>query len=294
MATISKKTIKGKPYYYFEHTVKEDGVYKKKSIYFGKEIPKDMKKIKQEFFHKLFREKYNKNLNSIKENFTKERREFPKSALEKDLDYFMIKFTYNSNRIEGSTLTLKETAKLLEQGITPKDKPLNDVKESEAHKKVFYDMMEYEGELNLSTVLYWHRILLKETKSDIAGVIRRHLVKVAGSKTQFPVPTEVDFLLREFFIWYVKNKGKLHPVECAALVHLKFVSIHPFSDGNGRISRLIMNFILKKNNFPMLNIKYTNRSAYYTALERAQVKGKEWIFVEHLIKKYLKEYKKYW
>ena len=85
----------------------------------------------------------------------------------------------------------------------------------------------------------------------------------------------------------------MHPVELAALVHLKFVSIHPFGDGNGRISRLMMNFVLHKHGYPMLNISYKNRNSYYTALERSQLKKLDQIFIVHIIKRYIKDYKSY-
>ncbi len=240
----------------------------------------------------ILKERWFKTLEKIKGNFTKDFKAMPKSAKEKFIENFMIKFTYDTNRIEGSTLSLKDTANLLERGITPK-KPIGDVKETEAHKEVFYDMINYKKDLDLNIVLHWHRALFKDTKKDIAGKIRKHSVGVAGSKTEFPFPAELDILLKEFFRWYNKNKHKLNPVELATIVHLKFVSIHPFSDGNGRISRLLMNFVLCKSKYPMLDIYYSNRDSYYTALERAQVNEKDNIFVQYLIKRYIKEYKRY-
>lgn len=204
----------------------------------------------------------------------------------------MIKFTYNTNKIEGSTLTLKETADLLQKQITPRNKSLEDVKETEAHKKVFYEMLENNKKLNLATILYWHKELFKETDSEIAGLIRKHPVGIARSKVELPLPAELEILLKEFFQWYNKYYGKINPVLMAALVHLKFVSIHPFSDGNGRISRLMMNHTLNSLNYPMLNIEYSNRNAYYTALERSQTRQKDETFINYIMKRYLKEYKK--
>ena len=106
------------------------------------------------------------------------------------------------------------------------------------------------------------------------------------------MPAELDIELREFFEWYNKNKDKLNPVELAALVHLKFVSIHPFGDGNGRISRLMMNFVLQKHNYPMLDIPYEKRNSYYTALERSQIKRDNAPFLNWFFRRYLKEYGK--
>lgn len=97
--------------------------------------------------------------------------------------------------------------------------------------------------------------------------------------------------LMDFFRWYEKNKKRPHPVEWAALVHLKSVTIHPFADGNGRISRLMMNFVLNRNGYPMLNISYENRNSYYSALERAQAKNVEDIFLQWFMRNYVKSNK---
>ncbi|MBU0894815.1 MAG: Fic family protein [Nanoarchaeota archaeon] len=291
MVIIRKKTVKGNSYFYLEHSFRKDGKVEKKELYLGKEIPKDIEKVKKEFISEIYNETWLNQLDKIKENYFREQKKTPHSAREKEIENFMIKFTYNTQRIEGSKLTLRDTANLLEKGEAPK-KPLRDIKEAEAHKKVFYEMLKYPKDLNLQIVLQWNKTLLSETKPDIAGKIRNHGVAISGSKFIPPLAIELEILLKEFFNWYNKNKGKLHPVVLSALVHLKFVTIHPFSDGNGRISRLMMNFILKKNGFPMLDIPYENRNGYYTALERSQVKQDEKIFLQWFFKRYLKEYKR--
>jgi Fic family protein len=188
---------------------------------------------------------------------------------------------------------LKDTADLLEKGISPSSKPIRDIKEAETHKLVFENMIKYDQDLALQIVLFWNKKLLEQTKPDIAGKVRDYPVEITRSKFTPPIPAELDFLLKEFFDWYNQNKLKLHPVNLAALVHLKFVTIHPFGDGNGRISRIMMNFVLKKNKFPLLDIPYTKRSGYYNALERAQVKKEDNIFVQWFFRRYLQEYKKY-
>lgn len=292
MTAIRKKTIGEKSYFYLEHSFRKNGKVGKKELYLGKEIPKNVEKIKREFISEIYNEKWLNQLNKIKENYSKEQKKTPDSAKEKEIENFMIKFTYNTQRIEGSKLTLRDTANLLEKGETPK-KPLRDIKEAEAHKKVFYNMLKYSKDINLQIILQWNKMLLLETKTDIAGKIRNHGVAISGSKFVPPLAIELNTLLREFFDWYNKNKSKLHPVALSALVHLKFVTIHPFSDGNGRISRLMMNFILNKRGFPMLDIPYKNRNGYYTALERSQIKQEEKIFLQWFFKRYLKECKKF-
>jgi len=217
----------------------------------------------------------------------------PTSIEKKEIEKFSIKFTYNTNRIEGSTLTLRETALLLEKGITPTRRPIEDVKETEAHKKLFYEMLYYKKEISLATLLSWHKKLFEDTKGDMAGKIRDYDVEISGSRYNPPYAIELQSLLVEFFDWYKKNRKKIHPIFLASLVHLKFESIHPFGDGNGRIGRLFMNYILNKNDYPMLVIDYTQRNSYYNALEHSQTKKDESIFTIWFFKRYIKEYKKY-
>ncbi len=293
MVSLKKKVIGEQEYYYLEHSFRIGRKVQKKEVYLGKEIPLDIEEIKRDFINGIYKEKFFKTVDAIKAGYSKEKANTPKSAFEKETETFATKFTYDTQRIEGSTLTLRETANLLEKGITPKSKPMRDVKEAETHKKLFYEMLKCKKDISLQLLLEWHRILLKETKADIAGKIRKHQVAISGSKFMPPFPAEVYPLLREFFSRYEKNKSKMHPVELAALVHLKFVTIHPFSDGNGRISRIMMNFVLHKRGYPMLDIPYTGRDSYYNALQRAQIKKADSVFVVWLIKKYIKENKKY-
>jgi Fic family protein len=293
MVTVRKRVIGGRAYYYLEHSVRMNGRVEKKATYLGKALPKNVEELKKNFLHSIYEERWFKTFDSIRRNFAKERRLMPKSAGEEELRKFSVRFTYDTQRIEGSVLTLRETANLLEIGVTPLGKPVQDIKEAEAHQKILYEILRFHKDLSLQTILYWHKRLFESTKKDIAGRIRQHQVAISGSKFVPPSPAEVYPLLREFFKWYEGSKKRLHPVELAALVHLKFVTIHPFADGNGRISRLIMNFVLNKQSLPMLNIPYKNRNSYYNALERSQVKRQDSIFLQWLFKRYVKEYTRY-
>src|SRR3989344_3078950 len=283
MVAITIKYRGREKYYYLEHTFRENNNFKKKILYLGKELPKNIEELKKNFLSEIYKEKWYKILDSIKDNYSREIKLMPKSAREKELASFMIKFTYDTQRIEGSKLTLRETANLLEKGITPKEKPLRDVKEAEAHKEVFYEVLNYQRNLSLQVILHWHKKLFSKTKEDISGKIRTYGVAISGSRFVPPSPIELTLLLNDFFKWYNQAKNKVHPVELAGLVHLKFVTIHPFSDGNGRVSRLLMNFILNKHEFPMLDIPYESRNYYYHALERSQIKGNENIFIQWFI-----------
>lgn len=289
-----KKIKKGNnEYYYLVHSYRKGKSVNKKQLYLGDSVPEDLEKQKKKFIQEFYKEKFLINIDNIKNKFNKEYQYLSNPAKEKSKENFSIKFTYNTQRIEGSTLTLKETADLLENGITPNSKSIRDVKEAEAHRKIFFEMLDYKKDLNLQIILKWHKELMQNTKEEIAGKIRNHEVSISRSKFKPPMHIELNILLREFFNWYNKEKNNLHPVKLASLVHLKFVTIHPFTDGNGRISRLIMNFILKKHNFPLLDIPYTKRTGYYNALERSQVNKEENIFIQWFFRRYLDEYKRY-
>ncbi len=293
MVSLTKKQVGNQTYYYLGHTYRAEGKLKKVEKYLGKEIPKDIEKLKKQFVFEIYKEKWFNLFENIKNNYKKENKSMPVSAKEKEMENFMVKFTYDSQRIEGSKLTLKDTANLLEKGITPREKPIRDIKEAESHKKVFYEMLNYEKDLSLQIVLYWHKELFSETKEDIAGKIREHGVTISRSKFIPPLPAELQTLLKEFFDWYNRDKNKIDPVELAALVHLRFVTIHPFSDGNGRLSRLMMNFVLNKFGLPMLDIPYEKRAGYYNALERSQIKKNDLIFVQWFFRKYIENNKRY-
>jgi len=285
--------MNGKTYYYLEHSFRKNGKIDKKEKYLGTTLPKNIEKIKDDFLREFYQDTWFSTFDAIKEQFIQEKRSIPPSLEKKQNQHFATTFTYNTNRIEGSTITLRETADLLERGISPSQRPLDDIKETEAHQEVFYDMLKYNKEITLATVLHWHKQLFQHTKPDAAGKIRTYQVGISGSKFLPPYPIELDLLLRDFFDWYHQNTKKLHPVHLTGLVHLKFVTIHPFGDGNGRISRLLMNYVLNKSGYPMLIIPYSQRMSYYTALERSQLKKDENIFILWFFKRYLKEYKQY-
>ena len=289
---IRTKKVRGRTYHYLEHSIRNGKKVQKKSKYLGGKIPKNIEQVKTEFADELLQERWHGDFDKIRKNYSRELRAMPKTIREKELENFAIRFTYDTQKIEGSTLSRRETADLLQYGITPKDKPMQDVREAQAHMDLFSEVMMLNRNLTLSILLDWHWRLFNETKPDIAGKVRTYQVGIGGSKFLPPSPVEVRAMLTEFFAWYRKNKDKAHPVTFAALVHLKLVSIHPFGDGNGRITRLVMNHVLNRKGYPLLNIEYRNRSSYYNALERSQVSGDHGIFVNWFARRYTKEYKR--
>ena len=293
MAIVRKRKIGEKYYYYAEHSYKLGKHTKILSRYLGREKPKNTEEIKKEIEFEAMRKAWKEPLIAIKKGYAKELKNLPKTAKQKNIESFMVGFIYNSDKIEGSKLSFKDTAELFIHGITPKNKPLRDVKEAEGHKNAFYGMLNYKGPLTLKKVCAWHRMIFGSSNAEIAGKIRLHKIMVTGSRVSFPHPENLDALLKEFISWHKKNMKRYNSVEFAALVHLKFVSIHPFTDGNGRISRLLANYVLQRNNYPMVDIKFNDRKAYYSNLETSQLWNDEKHFVRFFVKRYINANKEY-
>ena len=290
MVFLRKKKIKDHDYYYLVRSVRIGNKVKKIEKYLGRKKPtkKQLEKFNVSISENLA-EKHIEKIEEIKQNFKKDYEELPKTAKEKFIEGFLVKFTYNTNRIEGSTLSLMQTRLVLVDKIMPEGKTRREVKEAENHAEAFNYMLKEKGDLNLDFILKLHLILLKDIDED-TGKIRIHNVAISGSFFKPPKHEELNYELKVFFEWYKKAKV-LHPFELASLVHLKFVTIHPFSDGNGRISRLLMNFILKKHGYPMLDIPYRDREDYYETEEKCQLDNVEKPFVYYCLKEYLKQYK---
>ena len=293
MTTIKKKAVGKYTYYYLEHSFRKDGKIEKKEKYLGKTIPENIEDVKKQFISDIFKSKWFGEFDRIQKGFLSQKKLMSTSAVEKEKETFMIRFTYDTNRIEGSTLTLRETAELLSEGFAPKTRPMSDIKDAEAHKKTFYEMLENKKQLSMQNLLYFHKKLFESTKDDIAGKLRLHQVAISGSRFLPPLAVEVYPLLVDFFKWYNRFKDTSHPIVLAALVHLKLVTIHPFADGNGRISRMMMNLVLNNHEYPMFNIPYEKRAGYYTALERSQTKNDDTIFLQWFFRRYIKENNRY-
>jgi Fic family protein len=177
---------------------------------------------------------------------------------------------------------LEETRELIVDKTAP-NKSLKDIRETEAHFKIFLEMLKKPGNISKDLLLKWHKEMFWESKRDIAGRFRDFMVRV-GSYIA-PDWQDVENLMKEF-IKFV-HQSKFSPVELAARAHYRFEKIHPFGDGNGRIGRLIMNYILWHNGYPMIIIEYAGRRSYYKALQR-----NEDGFMNYFIRRYLAIHKK--
>ena len=181
---------------------------------------------------------------------------------------FMIEFTYNSNAIEGNTLTLKETAMVLE-GMTVDQKPLKDHLEAVGHRDAFLyvtDIATKNVPLNESTIKAIHSLVLMNQPED-KGVYRRIPVRIMGAFTEPVQPYLIEPKMTELLTKNEERKAEMSTIERIALFHLEFEGIHPFVDGNGRTGRLIMNLELIRQGYPAINIKFADRKRYYNAFD---------------------------
>lgn len=193
--------------------------------------------------------------------------------------YFDIELTYNSNAIEGSTLSLSETKIILLDGITIGGKSTREHLEAINHREAIGYIEELarlsSREITRSDVLGIHAIILRGIDSPNAGKYRTvnvYVLQAEGRRHVFPEPLRVPELMDGFFTW-LQQPGELHPVALASEAHYRLVSIHPFADGNGRAARLLMNLILMQYGYTPAIVKMTDRAKYIQAIESAQQTG---------------------
>jgi len=187
-----------------------------------------------------------------------------------------IEYTYESNRIEGNTLTLQETGLVIGEGITVGGKRLHEHLAAINHQEAIgyiRALATGPAELNAYQVNAIHALILRGIDPAGAGLYRTVPVTISGARHVPPQPFLIDKLMEELFIFYSEQKDVLHPLLLAAEMHRRLVTIHPYIDGNGRTARLVMNLILLRHGYPIANLSADQRLAYYNALEEAQLTG---------------------
>jgi Fic family protein len=302
MVFTRKITSKRKEYWILVHSIRKGKKTIQKTKYIGKKLPPKtrLEHLKKEFLIELTKQKYKhlsledlKKIETKKQEYKKEIKKLSNLEKEKKLKEFIIRFTYDSTKLSGLKITLRQTSLILREGIIPKNfKNLKTAKELENHEMGVLAITKYKGPLNTKFIKKLHKILFSGIDETIAGKLRNETkrnVKIAGTPYIPPKWNQLNKELDQFFIWYKAESRKLHPLELAALIHLKLISIQPFTDGNSRLSRLLMNWILWKKFYPLIDIPIEDLEKYYDVLDKYQIEKDEKPFINYIKKKYLED-----
>lgn len=211
-----------------------------------------------------------------KKNIIENKRPLPKNTLTSLREKIILDWTYNSNAIEGNTLTLSETKVVLEDGITVGGKTLKDHLEVLNHKEaILYmeDIIKNNESLSERQIKNIHYLILKGIDNENAGRYRKEKVLISGAEHIPPDPIKVQEQMEKLVEWYYGDGKKLHTVEKAAVLHTDLVKVHPFIDGNGRTARVLLNFELMKNAYPIIIIRNEDRVKYYETIDEAHITG---------------------
>lgn len=214
------------------------------------------------------------------------KRPFPKYTLKSLREKLWLEWTYHTNAIEGNTLTLNETKVVLE-GITVGGKTMREHLEVINHQeaiKYVEEIVQNAEPLSEWQIKNLHRLVLKGIEDEYAGVYRDQQVLIAGAAHTPPAHYLIKEQMEQLIKWYEEKGKDLHPVVRGTMLHVIFVGIHPFIDGNGRTSRLLLNLELMKEGFPPVIIKVENRLAYYEALDKAHTLKNYDDFIELVVK----------
>ncbi len=290
MSFTERKRRGRSTHYYRVRSYREDGKVKKKRKYLGKDLKeKELERLEKEadrelnILQGLLSVAEIEELESIRSSYASQGEDTWKNRYEA----FVSRFTHDSTAIEGNTLTLQETASILFERITPSSKELREIYEIINHRDAFDHILSCKENISRELILELHALVMKETLGgDLVSQIGRYRmvqVFIRGVEWMPPTPEDVPQDMKELLCWYTRNKQTLHPLVLASYFHIGFETIHPFVDGNGRVGRLLMNFILQRNGFPMVNIPNRRKLEYYRCLEKAQNDGDLCPFVEFML-----------
>lgn len=311
MVSVKERTVKGKRYIYVTATSSYKGNKKRFEKSLGPvDSPKEDLEHKEEFYsdllelkavlHKVYMEAKDKDfrflpkfyaiyLSLIRNFYERFLSDFYPSELEKYKDNQRVKYIHHTTALEGNTLSLVEAAMILEDGIAPKGKKLREIHEVENFKHLLRYTRYYKGDITIPMIKKVHELVQRNIDDEQAGNFRRIEVGVVGSTFTPPPAIFIKDELTDLINWYRKNSDDLHPFELAGIFHFRFVQIHPFVDGNGRVGRELMNFILEKNGYPPLIFEVTDREDYLKKLQMAD-DGDPTPFLEQMAIKMINDY----
>lgn len=207
-------------------------------------------------------------------------RPFDENTIKQLKEYYRISLTYTSNALEGNTLTETETKVILEDGLTIGGHPIREIQETIGHSKAYdllYNLIK-TAEITEDNILELHRLFYEQIDPENAGKYRDKKVIITGTKYIPPAPDELSGLMKAFCKQIPEQKAKLHPVEFAAWLHMTFVNIHPFTDGNGRKARLLTNLALLQAGYSAIIIPPVVRGDYIYSIKEVKMNGKQEMF----------------
>lgn len=303
---VEKRNYYGKTRYWLSHSFREGGKIHKIRKLLGTDLSKEVLEDRKKKAEKLILEeieKYKIIKDPLKDSLSKEEIGFigrlqSEADLkvvhlsESDWRKFSEVFSYNTNAIEGSELTLRDTRNVIEKGEWPIDKAKGDIAEALGVNEAIGFIRKTKEHVSIDLIKEIHRIVFKNSKG-FAGEFRKRGEEVvvrtgSGVIVHEGAPSSrVVALLNELVVWYEKYKKEYPGILLAAVVHNQFENIHPFADGNGRIGRILLNNVLLKNGLPPLNIDLKNQREYYEVLQIYQRDGN----IRPTIELFLKEYK---
>jgi len=292
----SGKNIK----YYLIHSYRDSGRVQKIRKYLGKNLSKNALREKEEKAKEKIKELLDKiNTNVFSFNLTKKQVEILNKyndkikifhLSEKEWINFTEDFVYNTNAIEGSTIEEDEVPRILKKKKAKNDEEI----ETKGVAKAVKYIRKTKDDLSLGLLLKLHKLCFQDSK-PFAGKFRRVNVVIRnafGEIIHTGVPKEeLREYLADFIKWYKENKDEFKPLVLAAILHNQFEHIHPFQDGNGRVGRLLLNFILLKSRYPPINIMLEDRREYYQTLQEYSRRDDLKPTLKFLIKQYKKTLK---
>ena len=275
------KTIKGKKYKYAVKSFRlpSGDVKVLEKIYKG-ESQKELEKIFDEKLEKehisymiknfktdsIFNKQQFEKIERIRLNYSKILKRLSKASFKDLLDRFTANFTYESNALEGNSLTLKDVAIVMFEKTSIKGKDLREIYETRNSRDIIELIFKNKFKLSHEDIIKMHKMLVKDLDIDIG--YKRFPNILVGKRVELTSPEKVYEKMDELLKWIRENPDRLHPIKLAAVSHGKFEKIHPFQDGNGRIGRFLINVILMQNKYPPLIIRKSQRVAYLTSLEK--------------------------
>jgi Fic family protein len=291
MVFTEVKRKKGKKYYYRSVSTRDGARVTKKRIYLGVDL--DARALTQAelgadkelgLLSALLSQRDIAYFNRIKSDHAK------KSEIASKYEAFTAAFTHDSTAIEGNTLTLQETGSLLFEDISPSGKPMKDISEAIGHREAFDYMLRYDGKITKKFICELHTRLMKDSAPqkyrEMVGMYRTVPVYIRGADWSPPAPENVPGEMRVLLSLHTRNMKKIHPVVAAIYFHTGFEMVHPFFDGNGRVGRLLFNYILHIGGYPMLSIPNARKNRYYGVLAMAQTEGNLRPFIDFIIELY--------